>query len=117
MNLILVALGGACGAMGRYAFGGLVAFPFGTLGVNLIGAVLMGLAFVLLSDRGDPRLMGLVMTGFLGGFTTFSAFSLDVLKLVEDGRLGFALTYVFASVIGSIVLIFVTVWLSRGVLQ
>ncbi|MGR3289588.1 MAG: fluoride efflux transporter CrcB [Paracoccaceae bacterium] len=96
-TFLYVAVGGATGAILRYLLGMAVAFPLGTLAVNVIGSFLMGLAFVVLAEEGLERWMPLVMTGVLGGFTTFSAFSLDVFKLYEAGRLGAAGGYVLAS--------------------
>ena len=109
-----VAIGGAVGACGRYLLGLAVAFPFGTLAVNVVGCFLMGLAFVALAEKGLERWMPLVMTGVLGGFTTFSAFSLDALKLYEAGRLGAAGGYVAASVVLSVLALIVGVALMRG---
>ncbi len=93
-TMIQVALGGAIGAVGRYLTGvaGVrmfgAGFPVGTLTVNVVGSFLMGLAFVLLMTRGGdaPRLSPFLMTGVLGGFTTFSAFSLDLWTLFDRGR-------------------------------
>ncbi|MEO0421356.1 MAG: fluoride efflux transporter CrcB [Pseudomonadota bacterium] len=94
--LALVALGGALGASGRYvttlamqAWLGR-AFPWGTLSVNVIGSFAMGIAFVALAALGDEQRANegrlLLMTGVLGGFTTFSAFSLETLALMEQGE-------------------------------
>ena len=99
MVFLQVAIGGALGAMLRYGIGLFLVFPFGTLAVNVLGSFLMGLAFVLLSNRGAAPF---VMAGVLGGFTTFSAFSLDVFKLYEAERIAAAGGYVAASVILSI---------------
>lgn len=109
-SLFLVMLGGAFGAGARHLFGRwtLATFgpdlPWGTLGVNLIGGLLMGLLIGLLargtiSGENTRLLLGV---GVLGGFTTFSAFSLDAMVMIERGDWGVALTYILASVIGSI---------------
>lgn len=99
MQLVfLIGLGGALGAIFRFAAGHVVAWPWGTLGVNVFGSFAIGLLFVWLTARGFERMSPLVITGFLGGFTTFSAFSLDTLRLVEAGRIGTAGVYVLASV-------------------
>lgn len=119
MPLLLVMLGGALGAGARHlvgrALGSLTpGFPAGTLGVNLIGGLLMGLLAGALA-RGHAgeawRLFGGV--GVLGGFTTFSAFSLDVVTLAERGQFGTALAYLLASVIGSIVALVAGLALTR----
>jgi len=91
-----------------------VAFPFGTLAVNVVGSFLIGLAFVALAERGLERWMPLVMTGILGGFTTFSAFSLDTFRLYEAGRIGAAGGYVLASVSLSVLALFLAVAMMRG---
>ncbi|HRO14981.1 MAG TPA: fluoride efflux transporter CrcB [Paracoccus sp. (in: a-proteobacteria)] len=104
MNPFLqVALGGSLGAVARYAvtraagrvFGH--GFPVGTLAVNILGSFLMGLLVVLLAHRGNAW-APLLMTGVLGGFTTFSAFSLDTMTLWMRGSQGIAAAYVAASV-------------------
>lgn len=108
MNLVYVALGGALGSVlraltiqaGVRLFG--PGFPVGTLFVNVAGGFAIGLLAVLLVERGGGRHAPLLMTGVLGGFTTFSAFSLDTLRLIEAGRIGAAAAYVAASVALSI---------------
>lgn len=110
MNLLLVAMGGAAGASARYLVG--VAslrvfgpgFPWGTLIVNVLGSFAMGVVAVMLMERAGAwaRYAPLVMTGVLGGFTTFSAFSLDALTLLERGRPAAAAGYVAASVLLSV---------------
>jgi len=101
-SYLQVALGGAIGAVLRYFVGSSVAFPFGTLTVNVVGSFLMGVIFVLMVDKGAERWAPLMMAGVLGGFTTFSAFSLDAYRLYEAGRVTAAGGYVLASVILSI---------------
>lgn len=107
--LLQVALGGAIGAVARFlvvtgaarAFG--TGFPLGTLAVNVVGSLAMGLlAAVLLGPKGASPAAPFVITGLLGGFTTFSAFSLDALRLLEDGRIGSAALYVVLSVVLSL---------------
>lgn len=95
--LTSVALGGAIGAMMRYLIGLAVAFPFGTLAVNVLGSLVIGVLFVALSAM-RAEWSAFLMVGVLGGFTTFSSFSLDTVKLIMDGRIGFAGGYVLASV-------------------
>jgi CrcB protein len=102
---IQVAVGGAMGAVLRLAAQGTAlrlfgpGFPAGTLAVNVAGSAAMGLAAALLLARPElDRLQPFVMTGLLGGFTTFSAFSLDILRLAERGEAGKAVVYAAASV-------------------
>lgn len=117
-----VALGGAVGAVGRFLFNvGLLrligpGFPWGTLTVNVLGSLIMGLLWVVLDARGAMRLAPLLMTGVLGGFTTFSAFSLDAVTMVERGQPGLAAAYVLASVILSVAALWAGILLARGLL-
>ncbi|MEM7289211.1 MAG: fluoride efflux transporter CrcB [Pseudomonadota bacterium] len=122
-SLFLVALGGAIGAAMRHLSGIAAlrllgpAFPWGTLFVNVAGSLIMGLFIAWLVKRGgsnDLRLF--VATGILGGFTTFSAFSLDVANLVERGAMIPALGYVAASVSISVLAIFIGLWFGRAFL-
>ena len=107
MTWLAVALGGALGAMSRYwvynAFLGWSGdrFPYATLTVNVLGSFLIGLAFVLLTERAQigPEWRGFVTVGFLGAFTTFSTFSLDALGLIGQGQYGAVLAYILGSVL------------------
>ena len=110
-HLLLIAAGGAIGALLRHLFGlGALrllgaGFPFGTLGVNVLGSFLMGgliawLAFR--SESGGQAIRLFLATGVLGGFTTFSAFSLETILLWERGQTALAATYVASSVILSV---------------
>ena len=110
MSFLLVFLGGGLGAALRHAanqaalalFG--AGFPFGTLLVNITGSTAMGLVAGWLAIRSalPPQLSLFLTTGFLGGFTTFSAFSLDAVTLWERGDHGLSLAYAAASVLLSI---------------
>ena len=112
-DLLLVGLGGAIGAVSRYTLSGLVShslqlgrFPLGTLMVNVVGCFLVG-AFWGISERtnltaAEVRLF--LVTGVLGGFTTFSAFGMESVELVRrQDWMGFG-TYVVGSVVGGVVL-------------
>ncbi|MFP7671738.1 fluoride efflux transporter CrcB [Marivita sp. S0852] len=108
-TLSLVALGGAIGACLRFLAGVAVVrmfghgeFPIAVLSVNVIGSFLMGAFVVAAAHRGLTPLSPFVMTGVLGGFTTFSAFSLETMTLIERGQIGFASLYVVASVVLSV---------------
>lgn len=121
MNYLLVFIGGGLGSMLRHAVNvvsarGLgAAFPYGTLTVNVTGSIVMGLFAGYFAFKGDAaqswRLF--LMTGILGGYTTFSAFSLDTLQLYERGEVGLALGYVVASVVLSILGLFAGLMLMR----
>ena len=95
-TLTQVALGGALGSVLRYLTLSWVGAPVATLAVNVLGSFVMGVLFVALTTR--PQLSPLLMAGILGGFTTFSAFSLDAWKLWQAGQTGGALAYIAASV-------------------
>jgi CrcB protein len=114
MAWVIVALGGALGAMTRYWMynahpawqqkAALVTFM-----VNALGSFLIGVAFVVLIEKGgfSPQWRNLVTVGFLGAFTTYSTYSLDALRMLEQGQLATALLYLF----GTLVVCLVTVWL------
>ena len=114
MSYLFVALGGGLGAMLRFFVNQLVPFPFGTMSVNVIGSFLMGIAFILIGANVGSKEVMFLMTGLLGGFTTFSAFSLDALKLWEAGKSGFAIGYVMLSVFLSIMALWAGIMLIRG---
>ncbi len=121
-TLSLVALGGAIGASVRYLFGvgmmrlaGPTEFPFAIMTVNIIGSFLMGVFVVAAANRGLTHFSPFVMTGLLGGFTTFSAFSLEAVTLIERGQIGSAAAYVALSVGLSIFGLMLGLWLARGV--
>jgi CrcB protein len=109
MAYLWVSLGGAAGAAARYGvaqwagnrFGW--GFPWGTLAVNVTGSLAIGLLMtVLLTRGGDPAWRLLLVTGFLGGYTTFSAFSFETLALVEAQRWEAAALYAVGSVLLSL---------------
>jgi len=96
------------------------AFPVGTLAVNVAGSLVMGIVAAYFITRGDgaPTPLALfTMTGVLGGFTTFSAFSLDALLLIEQGRAVVAAAYIGLSVVLSIGALFIGITLTRSVLS
>ncbi len=119
--LLQVALGGALGASARYLTGIAATrllgrgFPWGTLVVNIAGSFLMGVLVVILLQFSANRFAPFLMTGILGGFTTFSAFSLDVVTLYERGQGGLAIAYVLASVTLSIGALFAGLSLARSI--
>jgi len=103
LDLLSVAAGGALGASARWGVSFIVPFPLATLAVNVLGSFLIGVVWVLLG----PRWLPFLMVGVMGGFTTFSSFSLDMFRLVEDGRSGLALVHL----LGSVALPLAAVWL------
>lgn len=123
MNAVLmVAAGGAAGSVLRHLVGLATlrlfgsGFPVGTLTVNVLGGFLMGAFVELLALRwsGSQNLRLLVATGFLGGFTTFSAFSLDFAVMWERGAVGLAILYAGLSVVLALAGLFAGLWLVRA---
>lgn len=118
-RLFLVAIGGALGAVARYGAGRVLpmsGWPYATLTVNVVGGLLMGLLAGWLAFRGGVeqesiRLFAAV--GVLGGFTTFSAFSLETAQMIERGRIGMAAAYVGLSVVLSVAALFAGLWIAR----
>lgn len=108
--LLAIAAGGAIGSVGRFLVSGAVghalgtAWPWGTLAVNAIGGFVIGLLAGLMAVRWSvtPELRGFLITGILGGFTTFSAFSLEVITMMERHAWAPALAYIIASVVLSL---------------
>ncbi len=121
MTLLQIGLGGALGAMSRFLLATGVmrltgdGLPLGILTVNVLGSFLMGVAVTSFSHHfEDINLAPLVMTGFLGGFTTFSAFSLDAVNLVQSGRVGMAAFYIGGSVGLSIMALMLGLMVAKG---
>ena len=117
-----VALGGAIGAVARFGVGILAVrltgpgFPVGVLSVNILGSFLMGALVVYLGQKSLTHLNPFLMTGVLGGFTTFSAFSLEAYTLFERGEVTQAGLYVGLSVVVSIAALIFGVILMRSIL-
>lgn len=120
-NLLLVVVGGGIGAgirhltnMGALRLVG-PNYPWGTMAINILGSFAMGLFIATMARRGGTNEVRLfVATGILGGFTTFSAFSLDFATLWERGATLPAFGYALASVIGAIIALFLGLWLARS---
>lgn len=111
-NILLVGLGGFAGAVARYLLGGWVLhqtlsakFPWSTFAVNLLGCLIIGLLSGLAErlEWFSPSMRLLLLTGLLGGFTTFSAFGLETVHLLRRGEPWIAAAYVLASVLACIV--------------
>jgi len=121
-SLFLVMAGGAIGAGARYGTGRLMlallgpGYPWGTLTANLAGGLLMGLLAGVLARMnmpGEPWRLFLGV-GILGGFTTFSAFALDTVLMIERGAIGTAAGYAALSLAGSVLALFAGLWLVRA---
>ncbi len=121
MEYLWVGVGGFVGANARYVVGRAVgdrlgdAFPYGTLIVNLIGAFLVGIILTILTERlvADPLWRQLIVVGFLGGFTTFSAYTFEAVALMDAGRWGAALRYIVGSNLLGLLLCLAGVALAR----
>ncbi|MEA1889955.1 MAG: fluoride efflux transporter CrcB [Pseudomonadota bacterium] len=118
-QLLVIAAGGAVGALMRYGMSNAVysmlgrSFPYGTLAVNVFGSLLMGFLFVLLIERSafDVLWRSAILIGGLGAFTTFSTFSIETLNLIENGSVTLALLNMLLSV----ALCIIAVWLGVAV--
>lgn len=124
MHFLLVAIGGAIGASLRHLVGLVTLrlfgpnFPWGTLAVNIVGSFAMGILVELIARRlnASTELRLFLMTGLLGGFTTFSSFSLDTANMWERGEVAIAAGYVSGSVVLSIGALFAGLALMRTLL-
>ncbi|HCD85121.1 MAG TPA: fluoride efflux transporter CrcB [Agrobacterium sp.] len=122
VNIVLVAAGGAIGSVFRYLVGvwsvrlAGPSFPWGTLAVNVAGSFLIGLLVELVARRlnASMEMRLFLVTGVLGGFTTFSSFSLDAVALFERGALGLSAVYVITSLVVSIAAVFAVLALGRS---
>lgn len=117
MNILLIAIGGALGSVTRYLSTEAITsiaklppkFPWGTFFVNITGSLIAGILYYFVIknfDNFDPKLKSFLLVGFLGGYTTFSAFSLDFFRLATAGQFTQALFYAVASVTLSILALF-----------
>ena len=112
LTLPLIALGGAAGSVLRYLMVSAIGAPWGTAAVNVLGSFAIGVLFIVLGSRESWHFF--LMTGLLGGFTTFSAFSLDTLKLVETGQPLQAAAYALGSVALSLIAVALGVAIARS---
>lgn len=113
-----VFIGGGIGSLMRWGLGIKLNpisshIPLGTLAANLVGAVIIGLAFALFNrlNHVDPLLKLLITTGFCGGLTTFSTFSYEVVALMQQGRFLWAGINILANLAGSLAIVFLMFWL------
>ncbi|PID42117.1 MAG: fluoride efflux transporter CrcB [Proteobacteria bacterium] len=106
INMLVIAIGGALGAIARYSLVGWISewlgksYPYGTWLVNILGSFLIGVAYIFVIEKfhATPEIRSLAMVGFLGAFTTFSTFSLETVSLLQNGRVITAVLYVSSSV-------------------
>lgn len=125
LNILLVAVGGAFGSVMRYltsvAAGRTLGlrFPYGTLTANILGGLLMGVLVGVLALRGDEnqeRWRIFIAVGVLGGYTTFSSFSLEVARMIETKAWAQALGYSLGSVVSCVAAVFLGLFLMRKLL-
>lgn len=124
-KFLMVALGGSLGAMARYAISlalapktpaeGSFGFPYATLLANVVGSLLIGLAYVFIVEKAlvSGYYRELVIVGFLGALTTFSSFSIEVLTMIQNNQSSIALVYIVSSLIFCIVAAFLGVAIGR----
>lgn len=112
-SLLAVLIGGALGSAARWLIGIRLNavfpnMPLGTVAVNLVGGFVIGaaMAFFMKSPQSDPALRVFIITGLCGGFTTFSAFSLEVVTMLQNGRTGWAATTILVHLVGSLAMTF-----------
>ena len=118
MSYLYVFLGGGLGACARFALSSYITtswspekFPLGVIVCNIVGSFLMGLAFSY--NQSHTWFPPLIMVGFLGGFTTFSSFSLEAYKLYDAGAITHTLIYILTSFIGSVLALFAAIKIIR----
>ncbi|MFE6049768.1 fluoride efflux transporter CrcB [Kitasatospora sp. NPDC056446] len=116
----VVAVGGAIGAVARYAAGlgwetGPSAFPWTTLLINVVGCAVIGVFLVVITEgrQAHPLVRPFFGTGVLGGFTTFSTYAVDVRRLLEEGRPGPALAYLGLTLLGALLAVWAAAGLTR----
>jgi len=121
MQALAIAAGGALGALMRFwvstaVYGWLGrGFPWGTLAVNVLGSLVMGVLYILMLERftTGPEVRALLLIGFLGAFTTFSTFSIETFNLIEQAEIGKALLNMAVSVIACVLAAWAGVILGR----
>ena len=118
MIILSVAIGGAIGSLLRYYLGTInflsnSVFPMSTFLVNVTGSFAIGVLFFLLKDTDNDYLKSFLMIGFLGGFTTFSAFTIDVLDLFQNDQHLISVIYICVSVITSLLAVYLGFWITK----
>ncbi len=122
-SILLVMAGGGVGAALRFQLGRMLvsappAWPWGTFVVNVLGGFVMGVlaAWLMRAGEAAETMRLLIGVGLLGGFTTFSAFSLDMMRMIESGAVGLAFIYALASVVLALAALYAGMMLTRAVM-
>ena len=125
LNIIIIAFGGACGAVSRYLLSNLITFsnlsraqnfPYATFIINISGSFLAGVLYYFMirnSNSFDVQIKNFLLVGFLGGYTTFSAFSLDFFRLFSANQASLAFIYAFSSMLLAILALFFGFYLMK----
>ena len=123
MNYLMVAVGGAFGEMARYAVYNMagyskVSVQLATFAINAIGALVIGVLYVVITEKGGLQPYGqqLLTVGFLGAFTTYSTYSLDALRLLEQGQTGTAILYLLGTMLVCLLATWLGLTLTRQVI-
>jgi CrcB protein len=122
MTILGVAIAGALGALARYGLGGFISsrfpstFPWETFIINITGSFIIGVLFVIFTEKlmPHPAWRASLMVGFVGAYTTFSTFTLETLRLIQDGAIGFAAANVFGSVSAGLLSVWIGVVIARA---
>jgi CrcB protein len=121
LNLLVILIGGGLGAVSRFLFSGFVyhhlgrSFPYGIMACNVFGSLVIGFFAILFIQKfpGSSVWQSAVITGFLGGFTTFSSFSLDTITLIQQGFLMKAVFYIVLSVAISLIALVIGMYIGK----
>jgi fluoride exporter len=124
IKILLLAAGGAIGTVGRYAVSGMThryvegAFPYGTLMVNILGSLIIGFLWGTWETANiSSNMRTFIFIGILGGFTTFSSFSLETMNLFRDGEIRMAFFNILANNIIGIIMVFAGFFAARGLVN
>ena len=116
MPYLLAALGGALGALVRAGLGALAHSPWTTLGINVTGCLVIGVVLVFLARPAAPAwVRPFVVTGVLGGYTTYSTFAVETDLLIKNGHATTGLVYAAASLLAGLVAVWAGIWAARSV--
>ncbi|HKL17311.1 MAG TPA: fluoride efflux transporter CrcB [Halalkalibaculum sp.] len=123
-TILLIGTGGFAGTVSRYLLSKLIAakwpmsFPWGTFSVNILGCFLIGIVMGLsFQSSVSTQTRLLLATGFCGGFTTFSTYSLEIFELYQRGEAGIGMLYLFASILLGLTGVWLGLWAARVVFQ